>query len=275
LETNKLTRGRTSRATALTTSTKPSVERKAKRLSRQQKNLEREIMQSDSSPVTLTGAKSRGISIRDVKQIEPKTDAQAQFFDSYQDADAFVLYGSAGTGKTFLSCYNALLDVFDPESPFHKIVIIRSTVQVRDMGFLPGAEEKIAPYHDIFAELVGRKDAYEKLKDMGKIEFVSTTFLRGISLKNCIILVDEVQNCNWAEIKTVCTRVGVGSKIIFCGDGIQTDLTKSKNDVSGFRELLDVTRSMSDFRHVKFTEDDIVRSGFVKDFIKACNKLGI
>lgn len=268
---------RTQRTSALVSATDLSIERKAKRISRLQKGLAKEV--------GLVEAKASAVSTRvrplALKTIEPMTDAQKLFFDLYDDGyEAFLMYGSAGSGKTFLALYNALVDIMEPQSIYKRIIIVRSTVQVREMGFLKGTEEEKlapfeAPYMEICAELLGRKDAYEKLKDSGKIEFCSSSFLRGISFRDAIIIGDELQNFNWGEISTLITRMGKTSKLILCGDYAQNDLTKNKNDVSGFKNLMDVIELMPDFQRVKFTPDDCVRSGFVKSFIMACEKLGL
>lgn len=270
---------RTPRKSSLTTSDKPHIERQARRIAREQKQLEREL--NNTNVVALTGARNKSIKVSDLMRLEPLTDTQADFFDAYADGeDAFVLFGSAGTGKSFLALYHALQDVLTPESQYKKIIIIRSSVQGRDMGHLPGStEEKMEafelPYHSICADLLGRKDAYEKLKGMGKIEFISTSFLRGTTFNDAIIVADEIQNENFATIGTLITRVGKNSKLIIMGDGVQNDLTQSKHDVSGFREFLTVSKAMTEFRHFRFTSDDIVRSGICKSWIVNCEKLGL
>lgn len=278
-----MTRRNNTRRTALTSSNNPQTERVAKRIARQQKHLEKDLL--TASPYLQPSgfaAKGRSIKFGDIKQLEPLTDTQADFFEAYEnnDADAFVLYGSAGTGKSYISLYFALQDVLMQESVYKKIILVRSSVQSRDQGFLPGSDqEKMEPfeqpYHGICADLLGRKDAYEKLKDMGLLEFHSSSFLRGATFDNAIVVVDEMQGMGIHELKTISTRAGKNTKLIFCGDGAQNDLITDKNDVSGFRDFMAVTKSMSEFRHFKFTPDDIVRSGFVKAFIIACERLGI
>lgn len=226
-------------------------------------------------------AGNRAIKLTNLVTLEPLTDTQADFFDAYEEGiEALVLFGSAGTGKTFLALYHALQDLLEPQSPYKKIIIIRSSVQGRDQGHLPGdANEKMAqfekPYIGICAELLGRPDAYEKLKDMGVIEFESTSFLRGTTMKDCIIIADEIQNENFSTISTIMTRRGTNSKLIVMGDGLQNDLTHSKHDLSGFRDFIAVSKVMNEFRHFRFTSEDIVRSGFVKSWIIATEKLGL
>lgn len=259
------------------------TQRQAKRLSRQQKRLERETGIANVIDINANQTRQRVIRLQDIKELTPLTDVQYDFFESWEDnaADAYVLFGSAGTGKTMLAMYHAILDVLNPELPnIQKLVIVRSSVQSRDQGHLPGdKDEKMeafeAPYHSTFAFLTGKKDAYEKLKDMGKIEFASTSFLRGATFDNAIIIFDEAQNATWEEIDTVATRVGKDSKIIFCGDGAQDDLHYKKNDVSGFKNLIEVSCQMAEFRSFRFRPEDIVRSGFVKSWITTRERLRV
>lgn len=254
--------------------------RQARRLNRQQKRLEQEMGLNDHlKPVA---AKGREVRLDDIKVLEPLTETQRHFFEAYEndDAQGYVLYGSSGSGKSMLCVYQGILDVLDPNTPYTKLIIVRSSVSTREIGHLPGdqiqkMEAYEAPYHGIFAELTGRKDAYEKLKDSGKVEFMSTSFCRGASLNNSIVILDEFQGCNWHELKTVVTRVGRDCKLMLAGDIAQNDLIYKKNDTSGFTELMQVTRKMSEFRHFRFTTDDIVRSGFVKAFLVACEELGL
>ena len=159
-------------------------------------------------------------------------------------------------------------------------MVVRSAVQVRDQGFVPGSlDEKMEiyeqPYKEISDTLFGRKDAWDRLKEQGYARFISTTAIRGISIDNSIILVDECQSMTFHELSSVISRVGHRSKIIFIGDLKQNDLIKSRNDISGLSEFLNVARHMDEFTEITFTPDDIVRSSLVKSWIVACDKLGI
>ena len=211
----------------------------------------------------------------DLKTFEPLTENQKLFFDAYKRGDYFVaLHGVAGTGKTFCALYKAIEEVMDKSNPFAKIIVVRSAVQSREIGHLPGdVNEKMEiyqqPYRQICDTLFGRKDAWDRLEEQGHIEFISTSFIRGMSFDDAIIIVDEMQNMTYEEIDTVMTRVGYRSKIIWCGDYRQTDLNKKRNDVSGILKFFDIAYHMNAFTKIEFTVDDIVRSSLVKDYILA------
>lgn len=218
------------------------------------------------------------IRIDELKTFEPLTNNQKIFFDAYKRGDYFIaLHGVAGTGKTFCALYKALEEVLDKSNPFNKIIVVRSAVQSREIGHLPGdASEKMEiyqqPYRQICENLFSRKDAWDRLEEQGYVSFISTSFIRGMSFDDAIIIVDEMQNCTFEEIDTVMTRVGHRSKIIWCGDYRQTDLNKKKNDVSGILKFFDIAMHMSAFTKIEFTVDDIVRSSLVRDYIIAKTK---
>ena len=221
------------------------------------------------------------IKLDHLKTFDALTENQQKFFDAYKRGDYFIgLFGSPGVGKTFLAMYRGLEEVLDRSNPFKQIVVVRSAVQVRDQGFVPGSlDEKMeiyeTPYKEISETLFGRSDAWDRLKEQSYARFISTTAIRGISIDDAIILVDESQSMTFHELSSVISRVGHRSKIIFIGDLKQNDLIKSKNDVSGLKEFLNVARHMDEFSEITFTPDDIVRSSLVKSFIVACDKLGI
>lgn len=214
------------------------------------------------------------IKLQHMIELKPLTSKQREFWESYDRGDYFTaLHGVAGTGKTIIAIYKGLGEVLDTGNPFSKIVLVRSAVQSREIGHLPGdVNEKMSqyeqPYIQICNHLFSRKDAYDRLKEQDYIEFISTSFIRGMTFDNSIIIVDEVQNLSYEEIDTIMTRVGNQSKIIFCGDYRQTDLKKN-NDKSGLLKFFDVAERMEAFTRIEFGIDDIVRSSLVKDYIIA------
>ncbi len=211
--------------------------------------------------------------------IEPISDNQKKFFDSYKEDKHLVAYGCAGTGKTFITLYNALKNVLDENSPFEKIYLVRSLVVTREIGFLPGTHEDKAdiyqiPYKNMVKYMFQMpSDAdfemlYGNLKSQGTIKFWSTSFLRGTTLDNAIIIVDEFQNLTFHELDSIITRIGENSKIMFCGDATQSDLSKT-NDRNGIFDFIKILQSMPSVDLVEFGMDDIVRSGLVKEYLLA------
>ena len=209
--------------------------------------------------------------------ISPITDNQKHFFDNYQSDKSQILLGYSGTGKTFMALYKAFEDIINPKSEYQRIVIVRSAVPTRDVGFLPGTlaekgEVYELPYKSICTELFGRGDAYEILKKNRTVEFITTSFIRGLTLDKAIIIVDEFQNMTAHEADSVITRVGNFSKIVLCGDILQRDLTKGSE--KNIESLLKVLKNMeSRFDFTEFDENDIVRSGLVGDYIKIKHRL--
>ena len=205
-----------------------------------------------------------------LKKIEPKTINQKIVFDSYEKGKNLLLHGSAGTGKTFISIYLSLEQIIDKKD-FKKIAIIRSVVPTRDVGFLPGdLEKKIEvyelPYKQIINDLFHRGDAYEIMKKKKKLDFLSTSFIRGVTFEDAILIVDEIQNMNFGELDTIMTRMGENCRIIFCGDFRQSDLKKSE-ERQGIHNFMEILSGMKRFQYVQFEQNDIVRSPIVKDYI--------
>ena len=220
------------------------------------------------------------VRLDDLKTFAPLTDNQKAFFNSYKVGEYFMmLSGSAGTGKSFIALYKALEEVMERGNSFERLLIVRSAVQTRDVGFLKGTlEEKTSlyeePYVQICAQLFGNKEAYHKLKDQGTIQFTTTTAMRGMSFDNSVVVVDECQNMTFQELDTVVTRIGHQSKIIFVGDTTQNDLLKKNNDTTGMPDFIKIASSMKEIVRIHFTSDDIVRSSLVKSYIIAKEKLG-
>jgi phosphate starvation-inducible protein PhoH len=217
----------------------------------------------------------RKLRIDDLRTIEPLTDNQAKFFETYrQGKEIIILHGVAGTGKTFIALYKGLEEALDKSNPFDRVVLVRSSVQSREQGHLPGdASEKMAqfelPYTAICTNLFqGVAASYEKLTEQGAIQFVSTSFVRGMTFDDAIVIVDECQNMSFEELDTIVTRVGDRSRIIFCGDYRQTDLKKA-GDKSGLIKFLDIIRLVKGQTRLEFGVDDIVRSPLVKNYIMA------
>ena len=216
--------------------------------------------------------------------IEPLSDNQKKLFDSYDAQKNIVAYGCAGTGKTFVTLYKALSDVLDESKPYEKIYLVRSLVSTREIGFLPGDHEDKAdiyqiPYKNMVKYMFQMpSDAdfemlYGNLKAQESIKFWSTSFIRGTTLDNAIVIVDEFQNLNFHELDSIITRIGENSKIMFCGDSSQTDLIKT-NDRNGIVDFMNVLRKMPSFDIIEFGIDDIVRSGHVKEYIIAKLEMG-
>ena len=214
-----------------------------------------------------------------LRDVQPLTPNQEKLFQSYDNNQNLVAYGCAGTGKTFVTLYKALLDVLDEKTPYEKIYIVRSLVATREIGFLPGDHEDKSslyqiPYKNMVKymfEMPTEADfemLYGNLKTQGTISFWSTSFLRGTTLDKAIVIVDEFQNLNFHELDSIMTRVGQNSKIMFCGDATQTDLIKT-NDRNGVIDFMNILRIMSSIDIIEFSIEDIVRSGLVKEYLLA------
>ena len=215
------------------------------------------------------------------KKITPMTDNQRIAFESWDDGYNLMLHGIAGTGKTFLGLYFAINEVMRSNSRYKRVFIIRSTVPTRDQGFMPGTQKQKEsvyeePYYEITNKLFGRGDAYQILKQKQLVQFASTSYLRGCTFEDCIIVVDEVQNMSAGELHTVMTRVGENSRIVFCGDVKQDDLTSErKKEMSGLRDFMSIISRMREFDFIEFQVDDIVRSKLVKSYIIERDRLGL
>ena len=235
--------------------------------------------QNDVGLTTRQAKRKKPLSGEYLVDIDPLTDNQKKLFDSYAEQKHLVAYGCAGTGKTFITLYNALREVLDEKTPYEKIYLVRSLVATREIGFLPGSyDDKSDIYQIPYKNMVKYmfqmpSDAefemlYGNLKAQETIKFWSTSFLRGTTLDNSIIIVDEFQNMSYHELDSIITRVGENSKIMFCGDASQSDLQKT-NERNGIIDFMTVLRKMTSFDIIEFGVDDIVRSGLVRQYLIA------
>lgn len=244
-------------------------------MSRRKTNLQ--LIQDDTTP-SKKGNNRLIPRLNDLDVFDPLTPTQKSFFDSYENAQAMLLHGSAGTGKTFIALYKALEEVLEKSNTFDKVVICRSAVASRDIGHLPGNEvEKtevfMRPYIDMCQELFpDKQQAFERLQEAKKVDWMITSFVRGITLDDAIIIVDECQNMNDMELNSIMTRIGQRSKIIFAGDFKQSDLYTKRTDMSGLQKFMVIAELMPSFKIFEFTPDDIVRSDLVKEYIVAREK---
>ena len=217
--------------------------------------------------------------------VEPITDNQKRFFDAWDEGKMIYAYGVAGTGKTFIALYKALKDVLGETTPYEKIYIVRSLVATREIGFLPGDHEDKSslyqiPYKNMVQAMFEMPDdnsyemLYDNLKAQETISFWSTSFIRGTTLDNSIVIIDECQNLNFHELDSIITRVGQDSKIIFCGDAAQTDLIKN-NERTGILDFQKIIMNMEEFAMIEFGIEDIVRSGLVKSYLISKLNLGL
>ena len=229
-------------------------------------------------------AKAKDIRIDQMVTVTPATDNQQKVFQEYKSGKNMFLYGAAGTGKTFITLYLALQEVLRNETPYDCVYLVRSAVPTREIGFLPGDEEdKTAlfqvPYQNMVKFMFEQPNEqafsilYDRLKNQGSLMFLTTSFLRGITLDNAIVIVDEAQNLNFHELDTIITRVGQDSKIMFCGDIFQTDLQRT-SEKEGLSHFMKILRGMKSFSTVEFNLGDIVRSGMVKEYLISKIKQG-
>ena len=218
--------------------------------------------------------------------IKPLTQNQEKFFESYDKGKNIFAYGAAGTGKTFIALYLALKEVLNEMTPYEKVYVVRSLVSTREIGFLPGDHEDKSslyqiPYKNMVKYMFEMSDdtefdmLYGALKGQETIGFWSTSFIRGTTMDNCILIVDEMQNLNFHELDSIITRVGENTKIIFCGDAAQSDLVKTneRNGILDFKKI--ILAMVDDFETIEFGIDDIVRSGLVRNYLLTKIALGM
>jgi phosphate starvation-inducible PhoH-like protein/PhoH-like ATPase len=211
--------------------------------------------------------------------VKPLTPNQKKTFDSFINGKNLLLHGLAGTGKSFITLYLSLLKLQSQTTKMNKVTIMRSVVPTRDIGFMPGnAKEKVkmyeAPYEQIVNQLTGRHDGYNLLKMQNVIDFTTTSFIRGITISDAIVFVDEINNMTFHELDSIITRIGDNCQIVFCGDMRQSDLTR-EGEKQGLRNFMRVLKRLESFDDVEFEIDDIVRSGLVREYIIAKEALGL
>lgn len=233
------------------------------------------LVEGENSPsLTIEKSKLCRVKYDDLIKMEPMNEKQREFFKLYdKQTTATLLHGVAGTGKTFIALYKAIEEVLSATTVYRKIIIVRSAVPSREMGFLPGDEKEKAevyelPYVQIFNELVNHIQPYVRLQEQKIISFITTSFIRGVTLDGAVVIVDECQNMSDMELNTIMTRIGRDSKVIFCGDFRQTDLNKSY-DKSGLLKFMSIAELMPSFKTIEFSIQDIVRSELVKEYIIA------
>ena len=229
--------------------------------------------------------KRKPIGAEHLLDIKPLTPSQEKVFDAWEKQKNMFLFGCAGTGKSFVTMYLALRDILDEKTPYNKLYVVRSLVPTREIGFLPGDHEDKAnlyqiPYKNMVRFMFEMPDdpsfemLYANLKAQDTVSFWSTSFIRGTTIDNSIVLVDESENLNFHELDSIITRLGVNSRIIFAGDAAQTDLTKAheKTGIMDFKKIID---DMDEFESIEFGIDDIVRSGLVKSYLISKMNLGL
>ena len=224
-------------------------------------------------------SKMKKANFNDMFEFEPQTTNQRIAYDAWDDDDNLVLTGSAGTGKTFVAMYLAIEAVLTKETPYDRVVIVRSVVPTRDMGFLPGTiEEKKevfeTPYKAICNELFGDVNIYDRMIANNQLQFTTTSFIRGLTIDNAVVIVDEMQNLNFHELDSVITRVGNNCRVIFSGDYLQSDF-KDPAERDGIQRFLRVMEQLKNFSVVTFGWQDIVRSDFLRDYIMTKEMLGM
>jgi phosphate starvation-inducible protein PhoH len=213
------------------------------------------------------------------ENLYPLTPAQVEAKEAWDEGYDLDLHGCAGTGKSFLGLWFALEQLI--KGNIEQIIVVRSAVQGREQGHLPGtAAEKAAEYFKIYKPLIeqilGDQNAYDLLVKSQQLIFETTSFNRGITFDNAVILVDETQNMNFQELDTIITRGSDSTRYILSGDTKQDDLTgKRRNDSSGLAQFQKILDEMPEFDGITFFPEDIVRGGRVKSYIMTKERLGM
>lgn len=207
------------------------------------------------------------------RHIQPRSATQAEYIRAMNSCEMVFGLGPAGTGKTFLAVAKAVSLMI--EGAIDKIILSRPAVEAgENLGFLPGdLKEKIDPYlrplYDALYEMLP-KDVVDKKLELGEIEVAPLAFMRGRTLTNAMVILDEAQNTTPMQMKMFLTRMGENSRMVINGDLSQTDLPRGVQ--SGLSDALDVLRNVKDIAMVTFTEKDVVRHGLVSAIVKAYDK---
>lgn len=207
------------------------------------------------------------------KQVRCKSAAQRLYVKAMKEKTVVFCEGPAGTGKTYLAIAMAVIAL--KNRLVEKIILTRPAVEAGEsLGFLPGdLQEKVDPYlrplFDALQEFLG-EDKYEKLVDRGAIEVAPLAFMRGRTLKNSFVILDEAQNCTVAQMKMFLTRLGENSKIVVTGDATQTDLPDKQ--VSGLKNAITLLSGIEEIGVIHFTDKDVVRHHLVQRIIDAYEK---
>lgn len=231
--------------------------------------------QLDNNVVAIKeGPKKKNWSLHDLKSITPITETQRILFESYYTGNNIIASGSAGSGKTYTAIYLALSTLLSTSSPQKRLILVRSATATKSQGFLPGSlEDKQAPFEtpfrDIFDDLFKYKNSYDSMKEIGLVQFYSSSYVRGLNWNDAIVIIDECQSATFHELDSIITRIGKNSRLIICGDTKQNDLIYNKYEQSGMKQLLEIANNVKEFDIINFTTNDIVRSGFVKSWLMA------
>ena len=207
------------------------------------------------------------------KPIKPKTLGQKNYIDKIKNNTIVIGVGPAGTGKTYLAVAMAV-SAFRAKQ-VNRIILTRPAVEAGEkLGFLPGdLQQKVDPYlrplYDALWDMLGAEN-FQKYQERGNIEVAPLAYMRGRTLDDSFIILDEAQNTTPEQMKMFLTRLGFGSKIVVTGDITQIDLPDGKK--SGLVEVIKILKNVDDIETVKFSEKDVVRHKLVQDIIKAYDK---
>lgn len=231
---------------------------------------EREVeMLNHDVEARMAGPDKQNWTIHDLKTIDPRTPNQATALRAWFEGDHVGLLGSPGAGKTLLACYMAASALVRKE--VGGIIVVRSAVERREQGFVPGTqEEKDAKfedtYRDGFAAVFGNHTAYDQLKRRGLITFRTTGNQRGLNFRNSVVIGDEIQNLDFAELHAFITRLCADSRLIICGDQGQCDL--KHHEEPGLPIFQELAAELPDLTLVHFTRHDCQRHPFVKAWLR-------